>query len=722
MIFKEIRIKNFRSYGDNEISIPLNFKGVKLLIANNGVGKSNIIRAIEFALFGVTPGKVEEIVNWNTGKNTKVEILFEVNGKNYSIVRYRKHDTHKNNIYIFEGKKNLTARVNDNTQSLIDDIIGMNYKAMSSTILFSDQGQSSFIDVKPSERIKIFENLLSLKEINDYSKKVKKQINDLDEKILILKKEIEGKENLIKEQESIKNSYIESIKSKLLEYKKQKSNLEKENEMLNDRLEELGEMNLENVLDEIDKIKDDLFSNKENEGKILIKENELKASDPIEAEMQKVKQKLINIDNIDFEEERRLISRKNEVEKHNNNIKNKISELKSELKDISDFKRTLNTMNNDIISVQVDYKKISENVESCPTCGQHINEEKSKEILSKIEKQFNEKETLRKELEEKIKKFEENNEKLTNEIFDLNNELKEEIKIKYSSEELDELSKEYYLLKEKINNLEHSLNDVKSHNDRVNEEIKELKSKMKDINSSLSSYNIDEIEELINEEKESAKKIEANLSKISHINETAKSAYDKNYVKEIENKIKKENKEKTKKENNLIKLNDDLKHLKFIENILSNKDGGFKKYVINKIISFLNTKVNFYLPFFFDEDISINIDKDLSESIKINDKPVSLNVFSSGQMTRLRAAFSFSLFDVSKIFYSSNINLLVIDEFLDAKLDDYGISSVINIINQKAKDNSVLVISHNEKFKDTFSESIKLYSDDEGNTVLKKGA
>lgn len=722
MVFKEIRIKNFRTYGDNEISIPLNFKGVKLLVANNGVGKSNIIRAIEFALFGITPGKVDEIINWNTGKNTKVELFFSNNGKEYSVLRYRKHDTHKNNLYLFQGKKNLTARVNDDTQDMINDVVGMNYKAMSSTILFSDQGQSSFIDVKPAERIKIFENLLSLKEINDYSKKIKKNITDLNEKILIKEKELEAKESLIKEQKGSKDSYIESIKNKLNEFKREKNNLEKENDSLNDRLKELNEMNLQSIMDNLNSIKDDIVKNKEVEGKILIKEDEIKEEKAISADLENKKQKLVNINNVDFEEEKRLIKEKNEVEEHNNNIKEKINDLKSKKQDVSVLKETLDSLNSDIISVQVDYKKISENLEACPTCGQHINEDKSKEILSKIESQYKEKEDRKKELKEKIDQIEKDNMEFDNKIFDLKSELKDEIRVNYSYEELDSMYEEYNTLKEKLKELEYSLKDVKNHNERVNNEIKELKNQMRDIDDEFTKYDVDEIQSLIEEEGSIGEKIKNNKLKIEHINETAKNVYDKKYVKSLEDKIKAEEKSKKKIENNLISLKDDLKHLKFIENILSNKNGGFKKYIINKIISFLNTKVNFYLPFFFDQDIKIEIDKDLNEKITIDNKEVSLSVFSSGQMTRLRAAFSFSLFDVSKIFYSSNINLLVIDEFLDAKLDSYGIDAVVNIIEQKAKDNSVLVISHNEHFKDTFSSHIVLDADEHGNTILKKAA
>jgi exonuclease SbcC len=85
MLLKTLRLRNIRSYRDEEITFP---EGVVLLAGDIGSGKSTILLAIEFALFGLLRGELSGSALLRNGANEGgVELTFELNGKEYAIGR-----------------------------------------------------------------------------------------------------------------------------------------------------------------------------------------------------------------------------------------------------------------------------------------------------------------------------------------------------------------------------------------------------------------------------------------------------------------------------------------------------------------------------------------------------------------------------------------------------------------------------------------------------------
>ena len=84
MIFKRLRLKNFKSYANEVINFD---KGITVIIGQNGAGKSSIFEAISFALYKQhTAGKLHDLVRNNT-ENMSVELDFVSRGKEYRIIR-----------------------------------------------------------------------------------------------------------------------------------------------------------------------------------------------------------------------------------------------------------------------------------------------------------------------------------------------------------------------------------------------------------------------------------------------------------------------------------------------------------------------------------------------------------------------------------------------------------------------------------------------------------
>ena len=88
MILKSLQLKNIRSYIDEKIDFP---EGSILLSGDMGSGKSSILLAVEFALFGVKRGDFSSNALLRNGeKEGSVELAFSIDGKNVIIKRVLK--------------------------------------------------------------------------------------------------------------------------------------------------------------------------------------------------------------------------------------------------------------------------------------------------------------------------------------------------------------------------------------------------------------------------------------------------------------------------------------------------------------------------------------------------------------------------------------------------------------------------------------------------------
>ena len=90
MLLKSLKLKNIRSYNDEVIGFP---KGIVLLAGDIGAGKSTILLAIEFALFGILRGELSgSALLRNGAKEGTVELILELNDKEYTIGRVLKRN------------------------------------------------------------------------------------------------------------------------------------------------------------------------------------------------------------------------------------------------------------------------------------------------------------------------------------------------------------------------------------------------------------------------------------------------------------------------------------------------------------------------------------------------------------------------------------------------------------------------------------------------------
>lgn len=160
------------------------------------------------------------------------------------------------------------------------------------------------------------------------------------------------------------------------------------------------------------------------------------------------------------------------------------------------------------------------------------------------------------------------------------------------------------------------------------------------------------------------------------------------------------------------------------ENSMSSKKNSMKSWCVNNIIGYFNTRIKYYMDRFFDGDTDIQLDIELNESIERNGFERSFAMFSGGEKQRLNLAILFALNNLVKSSLSTKINMMFLDEILSTSLDDRGISTVLELLEEmKEEEQTVFLIDHKDSFKDYPSfEQILIHKDKFGFSKIVKKA
>ena len=712
MKFNWIELKNFKSYGDNTTRLDLDNENTTLLIGENGMGKTTFVDAIIWCLYGKSLSNVDDIINRTTKKDCKVEINFTIRNIQYSILRFRNHSLHGNGLLFFQNGKDISRSKIIETQYMIDETIGISYNAMVSSIIYSSELYTSFLRAKPSDRLKIFESVLSLKEIKEYSDAVKKLLKPIHEKIeefnlhkTVATAKISSLEDEIQE-------YKESVKKTLVGLKIKKDRLEEEKRSIDFTIQSFRDINVDDELKKIDEYEEAIRFNAElsSESKILLEQ--MHDIQPLTIMLLDKKEKLSDIKNISLDTELQKIKLYEAAKNENLVVELKKKELHQKLINVDDIQVRIDKINEVLQLLEKEKEKIIQDKNICPVCGQAIDAELTEKLIAEKTEKI---EILSDKQQEELRKLQEAKENNSNVQKEIDNAGYISIpeNSHYSEEELRSIEKEINHLNLSIAALENDIKIKDTENNAIKEKIQVIAEKAKEIpeKSSFSRSELEKMGETLSTARENIQSIDDQLAEIS---QRVKTAYDKDSVKRIEGKIQefvKEVKEIEKEEKTVLL---DEKHYLFLNELFSNKSYGIKKYIIDRVMGTFNENVNFFLPFFFQDNVEITFDKDLAETILLDEKEVPFSTFSSGEKTRLELSISFALFMLVKTFFSTETNLLIFDEILDMNLDEQGINSVLDIVDNLAKDNSIFVISHRDEYKEYFTNQLIVSKNSKG--------
>ena len=184
--FKVLRWRNLLSTGNIDTEIQLNKSINTLIVGENGAGKSTILDALTYALFGKAFRKVNkgQLINSITRKNLVVEIEFDIGAAQYKIVRGQKPNIFE--VYQNGSLINQSAEMRDYQEILEKQVLKMNLKSFCQVVVLGSASFVPFMQLSASQRREVIEDLLDLQIFTTMNVLLKDHIASNNEELAVI--------------------------------------------------------------------------------------------------------------------------------------------------------------------------------------------------------------------------------------------------------------------------------------------------------------------------------------------------------------------------------------------------------------------------------------------------------------------------------------------------------------------------------------------------------
>ena len=206
------------SSGNQFTSIKLDEHRDTLIVGANGSGKSTVLDALTFSLFGKPFRKVtkSQLLNSTNERDAKVEIEFDIGDVPYKVVRGIKPNIFE--IYRHGKKTNEDCSANEQQKTLENQILKLNYKSFTQIVILGSASFIPFMQLSAPHRREVIEDLLDIKVFTMMSDILKVQIKESRDalRVLELKKESVADKIVMQKRfiKSIEDSGNDSIATK----------------------------------------------------------------------------------------------------------------------------------------------------------------------------------------------------------------------------------------------------------------------------------------------------------------------------------------------------------------------------------------------------------------------------------------------------------------------------------------------------------------------------
>ena len=644
MILKSLLLENIRSHQKTELKFD---RGITVFTGRTGSGKSTILMAIEYVLFGSASGISNQMILRRGAKAGRIVLEFEHNGSTYKVERGLKRtgksilvDEHHLRLFKDGVKLPVMARAKDLNEEVLG-ILGYpsdcNPRDVFEVTSYTKQDEvRKLIELRPAERQQFIDRILQLSKYKNTSDNMRDLISRLREEV----KRIEGSVEVeLKLKEEVEDLHREKIKIE--------GDIQR-------RKKELGEVDtkvneLRKKIDEIKRASDRILKSKEEydsvNGRLIRVEKEISK---LEEEIKIFEKEVVNSK---LEVQKLKIDRKiEEVWEEKDKLLKEIGALEGEKKRLRQELKNVEELKTDI----------------CPLCKQKISEEHKKKLMEEYSRRMEE----------------------------IDHKLAELLKKKTELGEAEKQIRAKTELEEKVLEYERSLTEKKKRLKELKEEVDILNSRKKELEKEVSEFEKVRrtLWELQEAEKEAFAKRESIIREIELLNSRVKDLVERIKEKKIELEEIEKLKGKLSKLKDLVdllgRLRDDIKNI--------------REVVRNKFLDDLRMEFQkFFEEIRREGEYIVNIDQNYEPiAYTKSGEEVPISNLSGGERTSVALSYRLALANIAaQISGIQKSELLILDE-PTVGFDKEDIRTLPEVLRKLKTIPQIIIVTHEDELKD----------------------
>ena len=210
ILFEKIRWRNFLSTGQHETELDFTLNATNLIIGTNGAGKSTVLDALTFSLFGKPFRKINkpQLINTVNEKDCRVEVEFSVGKIEWKVVRGIKpaiFEIYRNGALLDQSSAAL-----DQQKWLEQTVLKMNYKSFTQIVILGSSTFVPFMQLPAAHRREVIEDLLDIKIFSSMNTIIKDKIRVIRDEV----KTLELKKESLNDKVQMQKDFIEELENR----------------------------------------------------------------------------------------------------------------------------------------------------------------------------------------------------------------------------------------------------------------------------------------------------------------------------------------------------------------------------------------------------------------------------------------------------------------------------------------------------------------------------